>query len=259
MNIKLASWNLRNLSKKRTAGCVARLSKLFSEFDLLALQEVRDETIVQNICQACGYNYVLSPPLGTGQKRKEMYAFVFNHRVTCLSHAVLEAQDTFVRAPFLGFFRISALENAECFDFVLATIHLVWGTKGDRREEASHLGPVIRSVFDRAGREHDVILCGDFNTCPGEFTGMPTGWRNLRELVPLLRVGGTTINTRGELTGNMYDNIWINTTHTGEFVTGGIREIDNLKELSDHLPVWAEFRNTDDDEEEFVNLNNLRI
>lgn len=108
MSIKIGSWNLRNLSKKRTDNCIQRLAEIFKTFDLLAIQEVRDELIIKKICDQSDMLYSVSTPVGKGQKRKELYAFVYKEHVKLLSEALLPAEKDFVRSPYMGFFSLAS-------------------------------------------------------------------------------------------------------------------------------------------------------
>jgi endonuclease/exonuclease/phosphatase family metal-dependent hydrolase len=246
--MKLASWNLRNLSKKRSQNCVRRLAEIFIQYQILALQEVRDEIIIQRICEITKQKYIISHPVGN--KRKELYAFIYHTDVALISYDLLDAAETFIRPPFMGFFKYRE------FDFVLVSIHVIWGKRAQRISETQKLDDLLQVVLKRCDREKDVILCGDFNIRPHEFPHMGD-WRDLTQLQPEI-TGGSTTNVSGAITKNMYDNIWVN-SHS-KFTCGGIQKIENITELSDHFPVWAQFEcDVDLDDQVYVNLGDLKL
>ena len=234
--IKIGSWNLRNFSKKRDMDPIA---DVVIQFDLLAIQEVRDDICILLLCEHIkkkhnlDYKYAVSEPVCSTQttarqtgKRKERYAFIYRSGVELVKSALVLADCHFVRPPLMGFFKCSR------FDFILTTIHVVWGKKSDRRAEISSINLLLEAIKEKAGGEGDIILCGDFNTPPEEFA-LPDIWR------PLIH-GRTMVNS-----ANIFDNIWI-TGATGEFT--GESGVVGAGKLSDHFPVYATFRDIDDDE-----------
>lgn len=97
------------------------------------------------------------------------------------------------------------------------------------------------AVRDDGRKEDDVILLGDVNV-------------NEKHLGELGKISGLTYvvantptNTRGDA---QYDNLFFHTTATPEFTgRGGVLDFmrafnlssDQALQVSDHLPVWAEF------------------
>ena len=127
----------------------------------------------------------------------------------------------------MGFFKA----DREGFDFILTTIHVVWGRKTDRVLEIKYINYLLEKIKEKAGGENDIILCGDFNTPPEGFN-LPSEWR------PLIH------NKTMVTSNNIYDNIWI-TSATGEYRSSGV--VTSAGKLSDHFPVYATFANYDDD------------
>lgn len=264
--IALATWNIRNLSKKKPLESLVAIATIISQFDIIAIQEVRDEIVIKSIIaylnsmKNAPYSYAISPPVGSALtkahqtgKHKEHYAFIWNSRVTLQSPtALLEADHVFVRPPFVGFFR------ADNFDFVLATIHVIWGKTTDRKDEANNIHSILEKTFSRCAAmgENDIILCGDFNMPPQRIS--VTDW------TPLVTQDYTMVGDT-----NLYDQIWINKKYTSEY-TGrveivkfdlkyGSRE-EAVKKISDHRPVCAWFAtDKDDDNGDVVNINGIKI
>jgi hypothetical protein len=107
--------------------------------------------------------------------------------------------------------------------------------------EVDQLAQVYHTVLNDGRNEDDVILVGDFNVDDrhlgqlGQISGID--WA----------IKGVPANTRGT---QQYDNIVFRRQATSEF-TGRVGVFDYLREyaltmeqaleISDHLPIWAEF------------------
>lgn len=240
MSIKLGSWNMRNFSYKRD---MKEIAEIIVQYDIIALQEVRSTDAIillsNNIHKEYGkkYFYTISDPVGSAKtsakqtgKRKELYVFMFTDAVQIITQPKLaEADEYFVRSPYIGYFR------AGKFDFVLATIHIVWGKKKDRVLEIEAVGKLLNKIIERAGTEHDIILCGDFNTAPEEFK-LGSEWRPLINKSTMVK--GTS----------RYDNIWI--SGASEFENTGICGVGEKCGGSDHFPIYAVFKTDEDDDED---------
>lgn len=128
----------------------------------------------------------------------------------------------------------------------LITIHSIYGDHADdRRFEGMLLDDVYRFVQDSDPEEQDVILLGDFNLPPDDH-----GFRELTPILTPLFVG----DLRSMISeSNLYDNIWLDPVHVGEFVgTIGIDYFDETvfgkndkvasQAVSDHRPIWGVFK-----------------
>lgn len=247
--LKLMSWNIRNLSKKRDDEGLQIIAKLVHDSDVLSILEVRDEEILQKLCLDLrrkynkDYVYELSAPVGRGAK--EHYAFLYNRRRVHLvvpGKVCKDLQDIFIREPFYATFRCGQ------FDFTLLAVHILWGTNvAERRKEIVQLASVFRKLQAQDPKENDLILVGDFNRSPaddlafGALKSIPT-MRALFQEPEKTMIGDT----------NLYDNIWFESKFVREFrKEKGIIAFDKsefandrqaaLKLVSDHRPVWALF------------------
>lgn len=241
--IKLLSWNVRNLSVHRDP---SDLVAVIRQYDIVALQEIRDIESVAHIAKAAGMSWRVSDPVCStwttahqSGRRTERYAFLWTAQVTLVTEPQLvHADHEFVRSPFIGYFRCGTLGS---YDFILSTIHIVWGTVHDREVEIANVGRLLNAIIAKAGTEGDIILCGDFNTAPEGFH-LPTTWRHLID-------GRTTVSKVAVKSGGgigRYDNIWINTPRnfTGH---SGIIHVEHNS--SDHYPIYAEFNASYDADE----------
>ncbi len=238
--LKIASWNLRNFSKKRN---MKEIAEVMQNFDIIAIQEVRNDEAVVMLCNILKYEYIISKPEGSSSttakqtgKRKEMYAFIYKSDIQLCKYSSVHADEYFVRAPFMGFFKYKE------FDFILSTIHVVWGTKKDREFEIKYINLLLEKIKEKAGGENDIILCGDFNTPPDEFN-LPDEWKPL--------IHENTMCNKNKI--SIYDNIWV-TDNTKKFnINSGV--YIGAGSLSDHYPVFAEFTCDQDDDIGIPDLN----
>ena len=245
--IKLGSWNLQNFAittKKNINTVVETILK----FDLIALQEIRDEKGINLLASKTGYSLWLSEPVGSSEttahqtgKRKERYAFMWNNKIKSLQEPLLiKGNKHFVRSPAIGFFA------TDKFDFVFSTIHVVWGQKRDREAELISIKKVLKEMRnicflsqcnEKKESEKNIILCGDFNT----------NLNNENEIDWFTCIKeGTVVKS-----GNCYDNFWIS-KETIEFLGAGVEKTI----WSDHYPIYANFSSgVDNDNLEHINLN----
>lgn len=240
--ITIGSWNLQNFAYstiKKGKRDISEIMKTIQKFDLIALQEIRDPKAVEYLASST-HKYWVSEPVGSSQttanqtgKRKEYYAFLWRDPIQLIDAKLISGDTVFVRAPAIGFFTC----GKDRFDFVLSTIHVVWGKKSDRTAEISKIPQLLRLIRQHAKEEKNIIFCGDFNTDPKDFPACPT-W------TPCIH-GGTVSGSF-----NTYDNFWI--TEETPVAASGILDV----KLSDHFPIYASFCiDGDCDDQEVIDLN----
>ena len=246
-SLTLASFNIRIFSTgSRDDAELALIADRLQLFDLIAIQELRDEEVIDRTLQILAdrghaFRAVVSPPAGRGVK--ELYAFLYRpDKVQPLGPQRLypDPDDAFIREPFWASFK------AGQFDFTLVTIHAIYGdSKADRRAEAALLDDIYQLVQGVDPDEQDVIVLGDFNLPPDD-----PGFVELDALLDPLFTDDirTTISD-----ASLYDNIWFDPVYVQEW-TGQIG-VDRFDEtafgnddkaaslaVSDHRPIWATFR-----------------
>jgi endonuclease/exonuclease/phosphatase family metal-dependent hydrolase len=248
--IRIASWNIRIYSTgSRDDSELELIADRLQQFDLIAIQELRDEEVVQRtlaILAARGeaYQAIVSEPVG--RSVTERYAFYYRpDRITPLDNGQIwpDTNDEFIREPFYASFK------AGQFDFTLITIHVLFGDSiGDRRSENVLLDNVYRTVQDADPNEQDVILLGDFNLPPED-----QGMDEVDVLLdPVFSGVKTTISD-----ASLYDNFWWGSVleWTGEsgidrFDEAVFGDDDDAASLavSDHRPIWVTFHTGRDDD-----------
>jgi len=251
--IVIATFNIRIFSdNSRDDQELYRICTLLRHFDLVAIQEVRDTTVLDrttNLLESefgLDYQYIASSRVGRGVK--EIYAFLFRaNRVRYLGAASFysEEEDVFIREPFYGKF------VAGSFDFYVITIHSIYGDRvSERRAEALVLDEVYTFVQD-LDDENDILLMGDFNLPPYD--------KGFSELLSMSEMTFVNSDIPTSIADRLYDNIFFQSGHTQEY-TGhfGVVKFDEEfydnddrnagLEISDHRPLWAEFDVGQDDD-----------
>lgn len=248
--IKIGSFNIQvfGTSKIGKPAVMEVLVDAARRFDVLAIQEIRsvDQTVTPRFVEminATGrrYDLVIGPRLGRTSS-KEQYAFIYDTQRIELAagsvYTVDDPQDFLHREPLVARFRVRGPPPDQAFTFTLINIH----TDPDETDtELDALGDVFAGVQRNGSGEDDVILLGDLNV--DEY--------HLGRLGQIPGIGyavtGTTTNTRRN---KMYDNIVFYrqtiTEYTGRWGVLDLMAEYNLSEdaaleVSDHLPVWAEF------------------
>jgi deoxyribonuclease-1-like protein len=231
------------------------LMHLLPQFELIAVQGVRGKNqgvlvrLVEQISAASGraFDFATCPT----QKREalEHYsAFIFDRaRIEVDRTTVRFVEDPLGRfrvKPLVGQFRARGPDPLQAFTFMLINVE----TDPERAAaELDLLAEVYRTVRDRRGKggagkmEDDIILLGDLESDDAHLGQLG----RLLGVAPLL--SGVPSTVRGT---QLLDNILLDRRATCEF-TGRVEVVDMLRdfeltapdaaEVSEHLPVWAEF------------------
>jgi len=248
--ILIASFNIQvfGTSKMAKAWVVDVLAQVVRQFDVVAVQEIRsvDDRILPEFVAKVNedgsrYHFVIGPRLGRTVS-KEQYAFIYDtSRVEIDSSSIAsmeDPRDMLHREPFVARFRARTQLPDRAFSFWLVNIH----TDPDEVDaEVDVLADVFQVVQNARQDEDDVILLGDLNASERQFG-------RLGQLPGMAwAVSGEPTNTRGTKT---YDNLLFVRSSTVEY-TGrwGVLDLqssfgltlEQALEVSDHLPVWAEF------------------
>ena len=259
--IRIASFNIQVLGKtkvkKRTV--METLARVAREFDVVAVQELRDATgrAAQKYLDRINrdaevpYAMVVGPRLGRSSS-KEQYVIYYRTGVVAFvdSFTVPDAGDRFERPPLVARF------VAGQFDFRLVVSHI---KPSDAPAEMAALAEVAGAVLDPT--ERDVIVLGDLNADCDYFD--PTDEDHAFRAGTFHWVVPDGVKTAVR-TACTYDRIvLLDGTFGSEYVPGsgrvfrydeeyGISDDALVRAVSDHYPVFAEYRVTgpDDDGEE---------
>ena len=182
----LATWNLREFGNTRAGGREAEplfyIAEIISRFDLVAVQEVRDDLVaLRALLRILGshWDYVATDYKEKGGGNYERLAFLFDTRKVNFTgiagEIVLEPSpdmpepQQFARTPFMLSFQ------AGWFKFNLCTVHLYYGTGAEgMKRRVKEIGAISDFMYRRYQRDAKValksgqaaaefILLGDFN------------------------------------------------------------------------------------------------
>jgi endonuclease/exonuclease/phosphatase family metal-dependent hydrolase len=268
-NLVLASWNIAQFSEKKKARSLQYIADICERFDIVAIQEVKTNLEGLAKLQALlpgHYQILVSDPTGNNERM----AFLYDKRTVISTGLVCEIAFNglianpvvfqFQRTPYCASFR------AGRFDFTVVSVHIAEGSnQGEvglalREKEIQELVGFIKreaarprhSVFDP-----DFFLVGDFNIeADGDrfFQALTGGDEPRFQMPPGMHKLGTNFDRT-----KTFDKIaWIPSQEfkfTGKFGVVPFGDVlykepgqpaaTARKEISDHLPVWAEFRVTE--------------
>ncbi|MBX3420561.1 MAG: endonuclease/exonuclease/phosphatase family protein [Pirellulaceae bacterium] len=250
--ILMGSFNIQRLgpSKMRDETTMNRLAEIVRQFDILAIQEITDSSgqvlpaLIQRVNQnGAQYEFAISPRVGReASGYYEQYAFVFDSQRIMggqqYCYLVQDQQDYLHREPFVGRF---ATRVNRPFTFTLINVHT---DPDELNTELDALARLLIEIRNYESPEDDIILLGDLNEKPEKLRG-------LQQIPGLTAVLNVPTNTRQN---RSLDNFLLDPRMTAE-ITGRAGTVDlqqmfgiNLDEalrLSDHLPIWAEFANSE--------------
>jgi endonuclease/exonuclease/phosphatase family metal-dependent hydrolase len=230
---------------------VNELAGIIRKYDIVAVQEISDvsETVpaaFRDIVNGEGdkfYEVVCSERTGKQPDDKtsqEQYAFYYDTaRFSVMTAPSLyndSVHDFFAREPYTARFKAKKGK----FTFVLVTIH----TAPDRAvSEIGSLDEVVKWAQVRYSRETEVIILGDFNaSCtyakPEELDKLAIRGSDYDWVVP--DDAKTNLSAKSDCA---YDR-FVLTLPAKSYYTGrwGVDSCFTSKKISDHWPVWAEFK-----------------
>lgn len=252
--IRIASFNIQVFgdSKAKKPYVMQTLALAIRNFHVVAIQEIRTkdsyflDNFLRDYVNADGkhfYDYVIGPRLGRSNS-KEQYAFIYDTTAVEVNrqsiYTVNDPQDLMHREPLVALFRARGPAPYNAFTFVLVDVHT---DPDETDEELDALADVYHAVRKASGGEDDIIILGDLNV-DDKHLGRLGKIPGIRPIVTRVFT-----NTRQN---KLYDNIVVHQPSTAEFtgrwgvfdvrqLTNPPLTLDQALQLSDHLPVWAEF------------------
>lgn len=247
--IRIASFNIQVFGNKKASKQLVMdtLADIVQLFDVVAIQEIRskNEYLIPNFVNRINqsgkkFDHVIGPRVGFTVS-KEQYAYLYNSETIEVDHhsvyTIGDPDGLLHRPPLVATFR-TRVDPAQAFTFTLINTHT---DPGAVEGEVNALAEVYRVVRRASRGEDDIIMLGDFNTDDRHLgrLGQLPGTRPL--------VVGKYTNTRQT---KQYDNLIIHQPSTTEYAGNwGVLNIpqryglsvEKALEISDHLPVWAEF------------------
>lgn len=251
--ILLASFNAMKLGENEKDWI--SMAKIVSKFDIVSIQEVMNEKGLNKLREEVKkytneeWGYLISDvPVGS-REYKEYFGILYKknkvNKIISLGTYQDGKSGYFIREPF------GALIKSNNFDFVVVSVHSIYGKdKVEREIEASRYHKVYKYFLDKS-KEEDIILLGDFN--------LPANSKAFRYFKDTFKVkealnsnsNKTTMSDRG--LANSYDNAFFNRNNLKEY-TGRFGVYNYTKNnyeqvrkyISDHLVIFMEFENEGD-------------
>ncbi|MCY2975358.1 MAG: endonuclease/exonuclease/phosphatase family protein [Planctomycetota bacterium] len=247
--LKIASFNLQRFGHHKVENpfVAETVIKVIRQFDVIALQEVCTQQqdliamLVDRVNQSgARYDYVIGPRIGNGDNL-EQFAFVFNTKTIETDrdqlYSVEDPDNLLLREPLVGWFRAKQNDAHRAFTFTLVNVHI----DSDRSDAEVRLLPELVQSIRRDGRdEDDTILAGDFGA-----DALSMAYLRQRGFTVALNETPTLVSS-----SQTPDNLvffskatdeYIGRSGTLDFLRKSNLSIDQALQVSDHLPVWAEF------------------
>lgn len=253
--VKISSWNLQNFGKTKTEAEINFMANTLKDFDIVALQEVvagyGGSRAVARLADALNrkgakWEYVVSEPTQSTPYATERYAYLWKSAIVKKVEKAWLDQNYVLeidREPYMMDFSFKG--NT----FTLVSFHAIPKKKQPETE--------IKYFKFLPGKypEKNLIFLGDFNVPQSHTVFNPlkkTGYR------PVLQNQKTTMKMEcvgEECLASEYDNIFYN-SNTLQLLSSGVvliyknfPDMKAVRRISDHLPVWAEFEFSENNEE----------
>jgi endonuclease/exonuclease/phosphatase family metal-dependent hydrolase len=226
---------------------VSILTDIVSLADVIAIQEVRTANIepVERFMRylPARYAYVIGPREGRSSSKEQYWIIYDTYKVRMLAAETWsDPEDIFERNPFAVFF-----QTLDKFDFIIINNHI---QPGSAYKEINAL-PRVVDYYRRNWHESDILLVGDFNA-DGSYYDEDLLW----DVFPSDQyriVISNEYDTSVAPSANTYDRIIITSSTLEDYAEKcGVLRFDELytfdqytirpRDVSDHYPIWAEFR-----------------
>jgi len=247
--LKVASFNLQRFGhhKAENPFVAETVIRIIKQFDIVALQEIctQQQDLIAMIVDRVNetgyrYDYLIGPRVGRGEI-SEQFAFIFNTDSIETDrdqlYTVDDPDSLIVCDPLVGWFRSKKADQKSAFTFSLVNIHCV----PERASAEVRLLPeLVRSIHRDGRNEDDVILVGDFGTDALTLVFLKQqGFTTVLNGIPTL-VSGSQMTDNIVLTNKATDE-YIGRSGTLDFLRKSNLSMEQALQVSDHLPIWAEF------------------
>lgn len=267
-SVTIATWNIREFGRKRRAkAAIHYIAEILSQFDLIAITELRDNLAdLERVMDILGpyWRVVHSDYRKDSAGNSERIAYLYDKRAVVFTGLAAEAEPPkkknrttgewenryadWWRSPYMASFR------AGNFDFVILAVHIRWGSsEAARVEPLRQLAEwVDKRRKDKFAKDKDIIVLGDFNipkVDSDHFRAITS--KGLRSPAAILGIRSNLSQTA------TYDQILHSPTNKKRFTDNGgvvkfsqrdhgtlfgntVEENRFTYQMSDHLPLWLQ-------------------
>jgi len=258
-NLLIATWNIQQFNNKKTNRALQYIADICERFDIIALQELKTDLRGLSRLQKMlpgDYRLLVTDPTGN----YERLAFLYDRRTVIPTGLICEigfpvpAKEhvgyQLHRMPYCASFRAGRL------DFIIVSVHIYYGKtaaeKKEREKEIKKLVEFIKSrvktdkskVFDK-----DFIVVGDFNIEKfGDefFDALTKDGLEMPEILKSLTTNFSRTKTFDKIAYVKRDSFKFgqkcNVVPFYKVLFQDKNPKGGKKEISDHLPLWAEFK-----------------
>ncbi|MFZ5448583.1 MAG: endonuclease/exonuclease/phosphatase family protein [Thermodesulfobacteriota bacterium] len=258
-NLLLATWNIQQFGNKKSTRALQYIADICERFDIIALQEIKTDlrglSRLQELLPG-NYKILVTDPTGNNER----FAFLYDKRTVITTGLVCEigfpvpakthTGYQLHRMPYCASFR------AGRFDFVVTNVHIYYGeTKAEADERQKEIAELVKFVDKKSQAEKSKVFDRDFFVV-GDFNIEEMGDRFFQALA---EKGFKMPENLDRLFTNFarnktFDKIaWVDRpsfSFTGKCNVVPYNEVlfqdsepkGGKGEISDHLPLWAEFR-----------------
>jgi endonuclease/exonuclease/phosphatase family metal-dependent hydrolase len=257
-NLLLATWNIQNFSEIKSWRSLKYIADIIERFDIIAIQEIKSDlrglSKLQEILPG-DYRLLVSDPTGNSER----FAFIYDRRTVAATGLVAEIVLDIETSTHVGFqlHRIPycASFRAGRFDFTVVSVHIF---DSDAAFKEKEIDVLAAELIKMSNIEHskvvdrDIFVVGDFNIKKEGDKFFNALAKYNFEMPPQLNSLTTNFNRTGT-----YDKIaWAPRKDRDDFFFSGECNVvpfyhavyqdkslkGGKKEISDHLPLWAEFK-----------------
>lgn len=253
----LTSWNIRHLGRTKTPEDIYEIANILRDFDIVAIQEVvaKDPAGAQAVAKIADelnrmgakWDYQISDPTKSPSSNiSERYAFLWKTSKVSLVHRAYldkELEEICYREPFIAAFKKEGSSNL----FYVVNYH-------SRKYNDSPEEEILHFIdYPERLKSYKILIAGDFNLDENHAVWKPLYSKGFKSALQNQR---TTLKTKckdGDYLSHPIDNVYftqgIEMVQAGsmDFV-GSCENLDRAREISDHLPVYMEFKiNGNDD------------
>jgi endonuclease/exonuclease/phosphatase family metal-dependent hydrolase len=257
-NLLLATWNIQNFSEKKSWRSLKYIADMIERFDIVAIQEIKTDlrglSKLQEILPG-DYSLLVSDPTGN----HERFAFIYDRRTVVATGLVAEIVLDIKTSTHEGFqlHRIPycASFRAGRFDFTVVSVHIFDSSSAFKEREIDVLASELKNMSKKEHSkvvDRDIFVVGDFNIKKEGDKFFKALAKHKFKMPPQLN----SLTTNFLRTGT-YDKIaWAPRKDRDDFIFSGECNVvpfykavyqdknpkGGKKEISDHLPLWAEFK-----------------